>query len=128
VFVPDAGLWVVIDAVLCGTIWTAMVILIPSMIADLAHNEGLSMRNNRSGTYASIYAWCLSLSGVAVLIISGCTLSLIGFDAALGGQQDTSALLLMRVILSLGTIIFSLLAFILVKRWQADRSQYQFVY
>jgi Na+/melibiose symporter-like transporter len=68
------------------------------------------------------------LSGVAVLIISGCTLSLIGFDAALGGQQDASALLLMRVILSLGTIVFSLLAFILVKRCQADRSQYQFVH
>ena len=125
-FVPDIGLWIMLDAILCGTVWSAMVIIIPSMIADLAHNEGLSAQASRSGIYASIYGWVLSLSGVCVLMISGFTLSAIGFDAALGGAQAQSTLQLMRIILALGTVAFSLLAIYLVMRWQARPANYQF--
>lgn len=125
-FVPDIGLWIMADALLCGSLWSAMVILIPSMIAELAHNQGQSSRVNCAGMFASIHGWVLSLSAVSVLLLSGITLSAIGFDAALAGQQHAATLTVMRVMLSCGTFLFSCIALLLVRRWQANDHNYQF--
>ena len=126
-FVPDIGLWIVLDAILCGALWSAMVILIPSMISELAHNQGQLNKVSCAGMFASIHGWVLSISAVAVLLLSGITLGAIGFDAALGGHQSSAALFSMRLILSLGTLGFSLIALLLVKRWQAQGANYQFL-
>lgn len=126
-FVPGMGLWIVFDAILCGAIWSAMVILIPSMISELAQNQRMLTQISCSGIYSSIHGWILSLSAVLVLILSGFTLSAIGFDASLGGNQQHSTLLWMRYILVAGTVICSLFALCWVKRWQSRPDNYQFV-
>jgi GPH family glycoside/pentoside/hexuronide:cation symporter len=126
-FVPGIGLWVVLDAILCGAIWSAMVILIPSMISELAQNQGKLTQLNCAGIYSSIHGWILSLSAVMVLILSGFTLSSIGFDANLGGNQQESTLMWMRSILAVGTVICSLFALCWVKLWQSRPDNYQFV-
>lgn len=125
-FVPGAGLWITADALLCGSVWSAMVILLPSMIADLAQHQGQRSQTRCAGMFASIHGWVLSASAVVVLLLSGLTLSATGFDATLGGQQPPSALLLMRIILAGGTVLFSLMALMLVRRWQANCHNYQF--
>jgi glycoside/pentoside/hexuronide:cation symporter, GPH family len=127
IFVPGAGLWVVTDAVFCGAIWSAMVILIPSMISELAQRQGNQTQINCSGIYSSMHGWTLSVSAVLVLMFSGFTLSLIGFDAGLGGNQQASTLTWMRSILVVGTVVCSLLALFLVKRWQSRPGNYQFL-
>lgn len=126
IFVPGAGLWVVTDAIFCGAIWSAMVILIPSMISELAQNQGNKTQINCSGIYSSMHGWTLSVSAVLVLMLSGFTLSLIGFDAGLGGNQQTATLTWMRSILVMGTVACSLLALFLVRRWQSRPDNYQF--
>jgi glycoside/pentoside/hexuronide:cation symporter, GPH family len=125
-FVPDIGLWILVDALLCGAVWSAMVIVLPSMVADLAQGATLSRQRKYAASYAAIYGWALSLSGVGVWLCSGFTLSLIGFDATLGGHQPAQSLCYMRLILVLGTLVFSLLALALVWGWRRSAANYQF--
>ena len=126
-FVPGVGYGLLLDALLCGSVWTAMVIVIPSMMADLAQREARAQGRNHAGAYASIHAWVLSLSGVAVLVLSGLTLSTTGFDAALGGQQSSASIFAMRLILAGGTLLFSLVSLWLVWRGQADKTMNLFI-
>lgn len=125
-FVPGVGQWLLLDALLCGTLWTAMVILIPSMMADLAQQQGQAERSSYAGMFASIHGWTLSLSAVAVLLLSGLTLSFTGFDASLAGQQSATSVLAMRLILTGGSVLFSVIPLLLVMRWQADKNNYRF--
>ncbi|WP_075186487.1 MFS transporter [Teredinibacter haidensis] len=121
IFTPGAGWIIVLDAVLCGAIWTAMVVLIPSMIADLSQQHSEKEQVNHAGMYASVHAWVLSVSSVLAFLCSGLSLSLMGFDAQLGGNQPAHSINTMRIILVGGTILFSLLPLALfygVKKYQ----------
>ncbi len=114
IFVPGAGAWIVLDALLCGAIWTAMVVLIPSMIADLNQQSRQQGNTGQAGILASVHGWVLSISGVLALLGGGLALNAIGFDAGRGAAQASSTLLAMRMILAGGTVLFSLLPLLLL--------------
>jgi len=109
IFVPDARWIIITDALLCGAVWTAMVILIPSMVSDLSHQDQQAGKGAHAGMYASIYNWVLSISSVLALMFSGLSLNLLGFNAHAGAAQAPESLQYMRIILAGGTVLFSLL-------------------
>lgn len=124
IFVPDAGALIVVDAVLCGAIWTAMVILIPSMIADLNQQSREKDSAGHAGLFASVHGWVLSISSVLTMLGGGLMLNLIGFDASLGAAQAPSSILNMRRILSGGTIFFSLLPLLVLFYCRGRKQNY----
>jgi len=126
VFTPNIGNWILLDALLCGPIWCGMVIIIPSLIADLVHQDKNRYQQDNSGFYGAAYGWLLSCCSVLVLIASGVTLDLIHFDSRLAEQQLTSSIDLMRIILSVGTLAFSLLALLTIARWKSNNHTHMF--
>lgn len=109
IYTPGARWVIVSDAILCGAIWTAMVVLVPSMIADLSHQDREKNQTSRAGMYASVHAWVISFSSVLAFLLSGLCLWLMGFDAHLGRHQPEHSILIMRIILVGGTVFFSVL-------------------
>lgn len=117
IFVPGVDWVIVLDAVLCSAIWTAMVVLVPSIVSDLNAQSRLSRSEMQSasspsqaGAYVAVHGWAVSFAGMLAFLASGLTLNIIGFDAASGAQQTEGAIWNMRVILSGGTLLFSVCA------------------
>lgn len=123
IFVPGARWSIMLDALLCSAIWTAMVVLVPSMIADASQQNNSQQTNSPAGVYASVHGAVAGYSGVLALLVCGLSLNIIGFDAQLKGNQLDVTLHSMRLILSGGTLLFSLVALALLQYWQIDRQK-----
>jgi len=112
IFVPGA---VGLDAILCNFVWVIMGITIPAIIASICDEERQLTKEDNKGVYMAVFNWVLHFGGAIAMVASGYTLSAIGFDANLGGEQAHSSLIAMRLILAAGTSIFAIMAFIFAK-------------
>ncbi len=120
-FVPGSGVLILLDAVFCSAIWTAMVISVPALVADLSQEDRAKSHTTHTGVFASVHSWVVSLGSVLALLVYGGLLNAIGFDASVNGQQSEATFLSMRVFLSAGTLFFSLLGLILLSYWRAQQ-------
>jgi len=120
IFTPDVRWLLMLDAVFCTAIWTAMTMLIPSMLADLCDEDEVLHQQRREGLFVSLHTWVVNFSMAAALLLSGLTLNIIGFDADNQVNQAPDSLLLMRLILSLGTVLFSLLPLYFIRFYHID--------
>ena len=120
IFTPDTRWLLIVDAVFCAAIWTSMTMLIPSMLADLCDEDELIHHQRREGLFVSLHTWVTNFSMAAALLISGLSLNILGFDANNGGAQTTESINTMRIILSLGTIVFSLLPLWFIRFYNLD--------
>lgn len=71
--------------------------LMPSMIADVVDEDELKTHERREGMFGSIFWWVVKLGQAAALAASGYLLNATGFDVALGSEQGTTTLTLMRI-------------------------------
>jgi GPH family glycoside/pentoside/hexuronide:cation symporter len=110
IYVPGTEWLLLLDAALCSAIWTAMVVLVPSMIADRSSETSETTGSSKTGAYASVQSWATTIATVIVFMGYGLYLKLVGFDGELGGNQTEGAIFAMRMILSAGTVAFSVLA------------------
>lgn len=114
-FVPGIGMWILIDALLCTLIWSAMATILPAMLADIsdqhAHQTGLY----QEGRFVALFTLVTNFSAALAILFAGLSLNLSGFDASLGAEQSAESITNMRLILSLGTCIFSLLGWWIVR-------------
>jgi GPH family glycoside/pentoside/hexuronide:cation symporter len=120
IFTPQGYGWIWLDALLCTAVWTAMTMLIPSMMADLCDEDELQHGQRREGVFVAIHSWVTSLSAALALLLAGLSLNLIGFDAQLSAAQNPDSILAMRVILALGTMLFAFCSLLLVRRYHLD--------
>lgn len=120
VFEPRADWLLVIDAILCCSIWSGFSILVPSMLADICDREQQKSNRDNKGLYISLHNVVSHFSSSIAVIISGLTLNIIGFNAFLGAEQSSTSLLSMKVILVFGTIIFSFISYVCLKRFKFD--------
>lgn len=120
IFTPDTRWLLIFDAVFCTAIWTAMTMLIPSMLADLCDEDELIHQKRREGLFVSVHTWVVNFSMAAALLISGYILNLIGFDANNQAVQSEESINAMRFILSLGTVIFSLIPLWFIRFYNID--------
>ncbi|MBE8718509.1 MFS transporter [Cellvibrio polysaccharolyticus] len=120
IYVPGAEWLLLLDAALCSAVWTAMVVLVPSMIAD--RSSAAAGQHSKTGVYASVQSWVIILASVIVFLGSGLCLNLIGFESQLAGNQPEDTLFAMRVILSAGTVGFSVLGLLALARYSSHRN------
>jgi glycoside/pentoside/hexuronide:cation symporter, GPH family len=120
IFTPQGYTWIWLDALLCTWAWTAMTMLIPSMMADLCDEDELKHGQRREGIFVAIHSWVTSLSAALALLLAGLSLNLIGFDAELSAAQHPDSIFRMRVILALGTMIFALCSLLMLRRYHLD--------
>jgi glycoside/pentoside/hexuronide:cation symporter, GPH family len=88
--------------------------LMGSMIADVCDMDELQSNERREGMFGSIYWWVVKLGMAAALAIGGILLNATGFDVALGGDQASQTLFLMRLFDVLVPLIFSAVAIWLI--------------
>ena len=120
IFTPQGYGWIWLDALFCTAAWTAMTMLIPSMMADLCDEDELKHGQRREGVFVAIHSWFTSLSAALALLLAGLSLNLIGFDAQLSAAQNPDSILAMRVILALGTMVFALCSLLVVRGYHLD--------
>lgn len=80
-----------------GIGFSALWILMSSMMADVCDEDELHTGERREGAYSSIYWWIVKLGLSAALVTSGVLLNITGFDEDLGGEQLPEAILYMRM-------------------------------
>jgi GPH family glycoside/pentoside/hexuronide:cation symporter len=114
VFTPGAPWLIMLDPILCGTIYAAIGIIIPSMLADICDEDERQSYQRREGMYESIFS-CIKKTGVSFAFFgSGLALVLVGFDEQLGGSQGSTTILLMRVIFAGSTTLIAILAIVVL--------------
>jgi glycoside/pentoside/hexuronide:cation symporter, GPH family len=106
---------ILIDPLLCGAMWVAVRILLYSMIADVCDEDELAYGKRREGMYGAVFSWVektiYSLSGLAV----GVSITLSGYNAALGGNQTPTTFTVMRLFLAGAPVITALGAIIALR-------------
>ena len=88
--------------------------LMGSMIADVCDMDELNSHERREGMFGSIYWWVVKLGMAAALAIGGILLNATGFDVALGGDQSSHTLFLMRIFDILVPLVSSVVAIWLI--------------
>ncbi|MDP0497731.1 MAG: MFS transporter [Verrucomicrobiota bacterium JB024] len=97
-YTPEAPWMVIISPLMTACSFTAMWILVNSMIADICAVDEAQSGFKREGVYGAVNSWIFKAGVSLSFLIGGCTLNWCGFDEALGGNQSSQTLLLMRVI------------------------------
>lgn len=120
-YVPGTGWWLILDALLCTAIWSAMSTLVPALIAEQSDHHSRHSGQSSHGKFVALFTLVANLSAVVAILLAGLSLNLIGFDASLGAQQSTTSLTSMRIILAGGTLIFALAGWALL-RYQIDEN------
>jgi GPH family glycoside/pentoside/hexuronide:cation symporter len=73
--------------------------LFQSILADVMDYDELETGMRREGAFNACTSWLVKAAIATGTAVSGLILSLIGFDARLGGGQSAHALLMMRLLL-----------------------------
>ncbi|HEX3729752.1 MAG TPA: MFS transporter [Opitutaceae bacterium] len=122
-FTPGHPWKILLDPLLCAPIYPALIILIPSMIADACDDDELRHGLRREGMVAAFFSWIQKAGYAASFFGSGLALYLTGFDAALGGAQPARAILAMRVILAGATAVWAVVALGLLRFYPLNRQR-----
>jgi len=94
---PEHPMLVVLPAPLLAFGLGALFTLMPSMVADVVDTDELKTRQRREGMFGSVFWWTVKLGMAAALAGGGYLLNATGFDVALGGDQSSRTILLLRI-------------------------------
>ncbi|KAF0095919.1 MAG: Na+/melibiose symporter-like protein [Puniceicoccaceae bacterium 5H] len=106
-YTPGNPWKILFDPILCGPIWTALNVLMPSMLADVCDDDELRHGQRREGMFGSIFSW-IQKTGFSLSVLGmGIALDVAGFDAALGGAQSPDAIHTLRLFLAVSTAVWA---------------------
>ena len=122
VFTPGMPWLILLDPLFCGPIYTAIGMIIASMLADICDDDELKTGARREGSFGSVYTWIMK-SGVSLAFFgTGIALNVSGFDAKLGGDQAPGAILALRCFLVGATVSTALAAIVLLRFYPITRT------
>lgn len=123
VFVPGADWLVILPNFFLAPGLVAVLVLLPSLLADVAAHDEAIAGHSRQGMYAASMTWInkLSISGVAA--VSGFILLAAGWDQEAGVNQAAGTFERMRWIFSFGTILLALSASALLRCYKLEASE-----
>ncbi|MGJ8680535.1 MFS transporter [Paraglaciecola sp.] len=119
IYQPGSEWFLLLDALLCTSVWVGMGVIVSAMIADQIDLDEKTHNIRREGIFVSLKNWIIALASTVAVISSGLTLNLIGFEALQGAAQSETAILLMRILLVSGTILSALGGFVLISQYKA---------
>ncbi len=109
-YVPDAGWLLVIPSLLLAPGLVAVMVLVPSMTADICDLDEAVTGARREGMFNAILGWMLKVALSGSIFLAGVALSLTGWDTGLKAAQSPETFFAMRVAFSAGTIVLALAA------------------
>lgn len=119
-FVPGAGWLIIIPNFFLAPGLVAVLVLLPSLLADVAaHDEAIS-GNSRQGMYAASLTRVTKLSNSGVALVSGFILFAVGWAPELATTQAAGTFQAMRWTFSLGTVLLALSACVLLRFYRLD--------
>ncbi|MEO6004826.1 MAG: MFS transporter [Opitutus sp.] len=123
IYTPGNPWKILLDPLLCGPVWTALSVLTPSMLADVCDDDELRHGLRREGMLGSLFSW-IQKSGYALAFFgAGLALNLVGFNAGLGGGQSADTFLGMRLMLSVSTVIWAIVALFLLAFYPLSKAR-----
>ena len=100
VFQPGHTWIILLDPFFNASIWIALGMLVPSMLADVCDFDEWKHGQRREGMIGAFLTWIQKSGTSLAFLISGIALNIVGFNAALGGDQNPEAILGIRLILA----------------------------
>lgn len=94
---PDLPYVNLIPGPFIGIGFSALWVLMASMMADVCDEDELETGERREGAYSSIYWWIVKLGLSASLALSGILLNATGFKEELGAAQSADTFIWMRI-------------------------------
>jgi len=114
-YTPGHPWKILFDCILCGPVWVAIYALTPSMLADICDDDELRHGFRREGVFGSMLSWIQKTGYSFGFLGAMITLALTGFNAATtGGVQTPATILAMRLVLTLSTALWAVLALTLL--------------
>lgn len=101
-----------IPAPFLGIGWSALWVLMASMLADVCDEDELHTGERREGTFSAVYWWFVKMGLSASLALSGVLLKATGFEEKLGAAQGGNTFFWMRI-----CDVFFPAAFIAIAMW-----------
>jgi GPH family glycoside/pentoside/hexuronide:cation symporter len=121
-YVPDAGWLLVIPSLLLAPGLVAVMVLVPSMTADICDLDEVTTGARREGMFNAVLGWALKVALSGSIFLAGVALSLTGWDTALKAAQTPETFLAMRIAFSAGTIVFALAAAALIAGYRVTEA------
>lgn len=119
-YVPGAGWWLVLPSLLLAPGLVAVMVLVPSMTADVCDLDELATHARREGMFNAISGWLLKLSMSGSFFLAGVLLAVSGWKTELAAAQGPGTFLAMRVIFSVGTVTLAVSAWLLIRGYRID--------
>lgn len=113
-YVPDAGWLLVLPSLLMAPGLVAVMVLVPSMTADICDLDEVVTGARREGMFNAVLGWMLKVALSGSIFLAGVALNLTGWETELKAAQTDETYFAMRVAFSVGTIVFALLAAALI--------------
>jgi len=109
-YVPGAGWWLLLPSALMAPGLVAVLVLIPSMTADICDLDEAESGARREGMYNAVLAWAIKVALSGSIFLSGWVLALTGWVTDLKQNQSPETFLTMRVVFTGGTVLFAAVA------------------
>ena len=116
-YVPGAGWWLVLPSLLLAPGLVAVMVMVPSMTADICDLDEAANGSRREGMFNATAGWLLKLSMSGAAFGAGALLVLCGWHTELAVNQSPSTYLAMRIAFSLGTVVLAVLAAVFIRRY-----------
>lgn len=113
-YVPDAGWLLVIPSLLMAPGLVAVMVLVPSMTADICDLDEVTTGQRREGMFNAVLGWMLKLALSGSIFLAGVALALTGWQTDLKAAQTPETFFAMRVAFAAGTIVLAVLAAVLI--------------
>lgn len=114
-YVPGAGWWLLLPSALMAPGLVAVMVLVPSMTADICDLDEAASGERREGMYNAVLAWSLKVAISGSIFLAGWVLALTGWVTELREAQSAGTFLAMRIVFAGGTVLFAGLAAWLIR-------------
>ena len=86
-----------LDPILNAPIWTALGVIVPSMMADLCDLDEYVHGKRREGIFGAVFSWIQKVGFSMTFLFAGMAVWLSGFDEQLGAAQPEGTMFAMRL-------------------------------
>jgi GPH family glycoside/pentoside/hexuronide:cation symporter len=107
-----------IPIILIGLADPAFWILTDSLTSDVCDEDELLHGTRREGLFGAVTGWIKKISLSIIAVFTGLVIASTGFDPALGGNQPTHTLTIMRALFSSVPILFDCLGLFLIFKYR----------
>ncbi len=103
----------------------AVLVLVPSMTADVCDLDEAKTHARREGMFNAVSTWLLKFSSSITIFFSGYLLTVVGWKTELGAAQSPETYQAMRVAFSLCTILLAVVAGWALSGFNVDQERIQ---